>query len=84
MDRLVWCVADGTHRVGFGSLLGAALKALGLASNVHCCLHACKIDWLTTHHARRQCFHPSLRQILMLFLCFNPNKCEVIKLLRID
>lgn len=42
MDRLVWCVADGTHRVGFGSLLGAALKALSLATNVHRRLHACK------------------------------------------
>lgn len=45
VDRLVRCVADGTHWVGLGSLLGSALKALGLASNVHRCLHACKAGW---------------------------------------
>lgn len=39
MDGLVWRVADGTHRVGLGSLLRPALKALSLAADVHRCLH---------------------------------------------
>ena len=45
MNRLVWCVTDGTDGVGFGSLLRPALKALGLAADVHRCLHACKAGW---------------------------------------
>ena len=45
VDRLVWCVADSTHRVGFGSLLRPALKALGLATDVDRRLRPCQTHW---------------------------------------
>lgn len=39
VDGLVGRVTNGAHRVGFGSLLRPALKALGLPTDVRCCLH---------------------------------------------
>ena len=40
VDRLVRGVTDGTNRVGLGGLLWLALKALCLAFQVDCYLHA--------------------------------------------
>lgn len=48
VNRLVWCVADGADRVGFGSLLWLALKAFCLASQVDCYLH-CNLRSILLH-----------------------------------
>lgn len=39
MDRLVWCVADGTDRIRLGSLLWLTFKAFCLAPQMDCHLH---------------------------------------------
>lgn len=39
MNGLVRRVADGAYRISLGCLLGLALEAFSLASQVHSCLH---------------------------------------------
>ena len=42
MNGFVWCVADSAHWVCLGSLFRLALKAFGLAPDVHCSLQDIK------------------------------------------
>lgn len=62
VDGLVWCVTDGTHRIGLGSLFGLTLKAFSLAPHVDSCLQSHQVE-------ARGCL--STTQVELYGLCFS-------------